>query len=40
MMTIVGAIGVPGWLVLVMAAIAGLAFGMLINALLTRGRKK
>lgn len=39
MVTIVAA-GVGGWVLLVGAGIAGLAFGMLINTLLTKRRGK
>jgi hypothetical protein len=40
MMTIVAVTGVANWVVLVGAAIAGVAFGMLINSLRAGRRKK
>jgi len=40
MLTVVAATGVGGWVVLIGAGIAGLAFGMLINTMLTNRRKK
>jgi hypothetical protein len=40
MMTIVAVTGFANWAVLVGAAIAGVAFGMLINSLHGGGRRK
>jgi hypothetical protein len=40
LVTIVAVTGVARLVVLVMAGVAGLAFGMLINSLLARRRKK
>jgi len=40
MLTIVAATGVGAWVLLIGAGIAGLAFGMLINTMLTNRRKK
>lgn len=40
MLTIVAATGVRAWVLLIGAGIAGLAFGMLINTMLTNRRKK
>jgi hypothetical protein len=39
MTTIVAATGVSAWILLIGAAIAGLAFGMLLNSVIN-GRKK
>jgi uncharacterized membrane-anchored protein YhcB (DUF1043 family) len=40
MVMIVAATGAMGWVVLIIAGVAGLTFGMLINSLLARRRKK
>lgn len=40
MLTIVAATGAGAWVLLIGAGIAGLAFGMLINTMLTNRRKK
>lgn len=40
MLTIVAATGGGAWVLLIGAGIAGLAFGMLINTMLTNRRKK
>jgi uncharacterized membrane-anchored protein YhcB (DUF1043 family) len=40
MVMTVAASGAGDWVVLVIAGVAGLAFGMLINSLLARRRKK
>lgn len=40
MLTIVAATGVGAWVLLIGAGIAGLAFGMLIDTMLTNRRKK
>lgn len=38
--TLVAVSGVGGWLLLIGAAIAGLAFGMLLNTIIAGRRKK
>ena len=40
MTTIVAATGVTAWVLLIGAAVAGIAFGMLLNTMIGRGRKK
>ena len=40
MTTLVAATGASAWLLLIGAAIAGLAFGMIMNSVLTGRRKK
>jgi hypothetical protein len=40
MTTLIAATGASAWLLLAGAAIAGLAFGMLLNTLIGRNRKK
>lgn len=40
MTTIVAATGASAWLLLIGAGIAGLAFGMLLNSILGRTRRK
>jgi hypothetical protein len=40
MTTLVAATGADAWLLLIGAAIAGLAFGMIMNSVLTGRRKK
>ena len=40
MLTIVAATGVGAWVLLIGVGIAGLAFGMLIDTMLTNRRKK
>jgi hypothetical protein len=40
MTTLVAATGASAWLLLIGAAIAGIAFGMLMNSVLTGRRKK
>jgi hypothetical protein len=40
MTTIVAATGATAWLLLIGAAIAGIAFGMLLNAMMSGRRKK
>lgn len=40
MTTLVAATGASAWLLLVGAGIAGIAFGMLLNTMLGRKRKK
>ncbi|HEX5642488.1 MAG TPA: hypothetical protein VFZ86_09150 [Thermoleophilia bacterium] len=40
MTTLVAATGAGAWLLLIGAAIAGLAFGMIMNSVLTGRRKK
>ncbi len=40
MTTLVAATGFSAWLLLIGAAIAGLAFGMLLNSMIGKKRKK
>lgn len=40
MITLVAATGASAWLLLIGAAIAGIAFGMIMNSVLTGRRKK
>ena len=40
MTTIVAATGATAWLLLIGAAIAGIAFGMMLNAMMSGRRKK
>jgi hypothetical protein len=40
MTTIVAATGATAWLLLIGAAIAGIAFGMILNAMMSGRRKK
>jgi len=40
MTTLVAATGASAWLLLIGAAIAGIAFGMIMNSVLTGRRKK
>jgi hypothetical protein len=40
MTTIVAVSGIGAWILLIGAAIAGIAFGMLLNTLVGGGRKK
>jgi len=39
-MTIVAATGAAAWILLIGAAVAGLAFGMILNSLIGRRRRK